>query len=156
MTSSEFTYISMTECDTVAHIVISNEKEHNAFGGLLIAELTCALEALSDSKHCETIVFSTTGRCFSTGASLEWMKEASTLDNEGNQKSTRDLANLLRLIQKIPQTTIAKVQGAAFGGLSVFCVVWILSLLVSAQTFVSGRLNQGLCLLLLHHMSLTV
>ncbi|KZN63290.1 hypothetical protein N473_17835 [Pseudoalteromonas luteoviolacea CPMOR-1] len=122
MTPPALTHVSMTEHGSVVRIVINNEKEHNAFDSLLIAELTRVLKALYDSEQCETIVFSTVGRCFSIGASLNWMKEASTLDDADNYKSSRELADLLQLIQNMPQTTIAKVQGAAFGGaIGILC-----------------------------------
>ena len=65
----------------------------------------------------ETISFASNhtsaGRSFSAGADLGWMQRMATYDYEHNLADARLLAEMLASLYRLPQPTIARVQGAA-------------------------------------------
>jgi methylglutaconyl-CoA hydratase len=100
----------------VAEIVLDNAEKHNAFDAGLIADLTACLEDLKADSGVRTVVLSAEGRSFSAGANIDWMKSAATRTAQDNLDDARALARLMRTLNFLDKTTIALVQGAAFGG----------------------------------------
>jgi methylglutaconyl-CoA hydratase len=62
------------------------------------------------------IVLAASGRSFSAGADLNWMKRMAAYSGDENVADARGLAGLMRTIERLPKPVIARVQGAAFGG----------------------------------------
>jgi methylglutaconyl-CoA hydratase len=100
----------------VAGIILDNADKHNAFDAGLIADLTACLEGLTADAGIGTIILSAEGKSFSAGANIDWMKSAATKTEQENLDDARALAKLMRTLNFIDKTTIALVQGAAFGG----------------------------------------
>jgi len=70
--------------------------------------------ALDDSVR--VVVLSSTGKSFCAGADLAWMRQASALSTEENQRDARVMAEMLKRVATIPKPTVARVQGPAYGG----------------------------------------
>jgi len=62
------------------------------------------------------MVLASNGKSFSAGGDLGWMKRMASYSYEENLKDANALANMLKALNFLPQPTIAKIQGAAFGG----------------------------------------
>ena len=62
------------------------------------------------------VVLASEGKNFSAGADLGWMKRMAEYDYDHNHKDAQLLAGMLKALHDLPQPTIARVQGAAFGG----------------------------------------
>ena len=62
------------------------------------------------------VVLASEGKNFSAGADLGWMKRMAEYDYDHNLKDAQLLAGMLKALHDLPQPTIARVQGAAFGG----------------------------------------
>ena len=88
---------------------------HNAFDDALIAELTAALQAAAMGPE-RVVVLESEGASFSAGADLNWMRSLIGADEQTNVADAARLALLMRTLNELPKPTIAKVQGAAFGG----------------------------------------
>ncbi len=89
---------------------------HNAFNAQLIDDLTCAFCALASDPALRIIVLAGRGTSFSSGADLNWMKDAGEAPFDTNFDDARRLAEMLRLLAGSSKPTIARVHGPAFGG----------------------------------------
>ena len=110
---------------------------HNAFDETLIAELTDAFATLDGDESVRVIVLAGTGRGFSAGADLNWMRRQGAASEEQNLADARRLADLFRTISDCSTPTVARVQGAALGGgmgLASACDICIASTQASFAT----------------------
>jgi len=100
----------------VVTVTMNRSRKHNAFDQAMIAQLTKVFAALGERSDIRVIVLAAHGKNFSAGADLSWMKQMAAYDRQQNLADARDLACLMETIYRLPQTTIARVQGAAYGG----------------------------------------
>lgn len=100
----------------VATVTLNNPGRHNAFDDKTIAELQLAFEAVASNSDIRVMLLAAQGDSFSAGADLGWMKRMANYSYEENLSDARKLANMLRTLNYLPKPTIARVQGAAFGG----------------------------------------
>ena len=100
----------------VATVTLNNAEKHNAFDDSIIAALDNLFTAIAKCDDINVMVLASTGKSFSAGADLGWMKRMAGYSYEENLADANALAQMLKSLNFLPQTTIAKVQGAAFGG----------------------------------------
>lgn len=100
----------------IATIRLNRPDVHNAFDDALIAQLTAELQRLDALAGTRVIVLAANGKSFSAGADLNWMKRMAKYSEEENLRDARALANLMRTLHGTRKPTIARVNGAAFGG----------------------------------------
>ncbi len=100
----------------VARLRMNRPMIHNAFDAMLIAALTGALNALAADDSVRVVVLEGAGASFSAGADLHWMRGMAAAGEEENRVDSLALARLMRTLDELPKPTIARVQGAAFGG----------------------------------------
>lgn len=100
----------------VATVLMDRAEVHNAFDPQLIAGLTEAFQRLEADVAVRVVVLAASGRSFSAGADLNWMKRMAAYSGEENVADARALAGLMRVIDRLAKPVIARVQGAAFGG----------------------------------------
>lgn len=100
----------------VARLRMARAKVHNAFDAGLIADLTAALDGLATDPTVRVLVLEAEGASFSAGADLNWMRAMAAASEAENLKDSLALARLMRTLDELPKPTIARVQGAAFGG----------------------------------------
>ena len=107
----------MTEVDgSVGILTLNKPKRHNAFDEQLIAEITVGLQELESDERVRAVVLSSTGKSFCAGADLDWMKRAADYTPEENLRDANRLAELMSTLNELAKPTIARVQGAAYGG----------------------------------------
>jgi methylglutaconyl-CoA hydratase len=97
-------------------VTMNRPERHNAFDDVLIRELTEALRSMEAEDGIRLVVLSGAGRSFSAGADLNWMRRMAGFSKEENQRDAMGLAALLRTLAHLRKPTIARVQGAAYGG----------------------------------------
>lgn len=100
----------------LARVTLNRPQVHNAFDDQLIAELTAALESLGRDAGVRALVLTGAGTTFSAGADLNWMRGMAQASEQENRDDALRLAKLLRSLQFFPKTTIARVNGSAYGG----------------------------------------
>ena len=100
----------------VATITLNRPDTHNAFDEHVIASLSGKLDALHIQSDVYAVVLRGAGKSFSAGADLNWMKRAAGFTEQQNKSDALALAGMLHKLYTMPKTTIACVQGAAFGG----------------------------------------
>jgi methylglutaconyl-CoA hydratase len=89
---------------------------HNAFDDQQIERLTNALNEAAGNEAVKVVVLGSTGKTFCAGGDLNYMRRMGTLTYEENLADAARLAELLRTLNFLARPTIARVQGAAFGG----------------------------------------
>lgn len=100
----------------VAVVTLNNPEKHNAFDDTIIAELQRAFSEVAANAKVRVMVLASRGKSFSAGADLNWMKKMASYGREENLQDARALAGMLRSLHQLRVPTIARVQGAAFGG----------------------------------------
>lgn len=100
----------------VARLRLARPEVHNAFDAGLIAGLTDALHSVSADAAIRVLVLEADGASFSAGADLNWMRGMAAASEAENREDSLALARLMRTLDELPKPTIARVQGAAFGG----------------------------------------
>jgi methylglutaconyl-CoA hydratase len=97
-------------------ITLNRPEIHNAFDDQLIAELTAELARLAEDPGARVAVLTGSGKSFSAGADLNWMRRTATYGEAENLADARALAKLMATLNELPKPTIARVNGAALGG----------------------------------------
>lgn len=100
----------------VATVTLDRPEKHNAFDDVVIAELTATFRSLQANEQVKVMVLAGKGKSFSSGADLDWMRRMAGYSYEENLQDARALAEMLNALHSLPFPTIARVQGAAFGG----------------------------------------
>lgn len=115
MTSEQAVLVSVDDRG-VATVTLNRPEKHNAFDDAIIAELTACFKQLAGSGSVRVMILSANGKSFSAGADLGWMQRMATYTYEENLRDANALAEMLKTLYQLPFPTIARVQGAAFGG----------------------------------------
>ena len=100
----------------VTTLTLDRPDVHNAFDDELIASLTAALTAADADDSTRVVVLTGAGKSFSSGADLGWMRRMAGYDAVANRADALKLAALMRTLDTLSKPTIARVNGAAFGG----------------------------------------
>ena len=108
----------ITQIDSrgIAQVILNNPDKHNAFDDQMIIQLTNAFNALAANANVRIMLLKSEGKSFSAGADLEWMKRMASYSYQQNLNDAHALAAMLKALHQMPIPTIARVQGAAFGG----------------------------------------
>ena len=115
LTQTEFLAYG-AESDYIGVLRLNRPELHNAFGDLMIAELIKALDELAALPGLRVLLLESTGKNFSAGADLNWMRAMAQKDYQQNLTDAGALALLMEKLNSFPLPVIALVQGAAFGG----------------------------------------
>jgi len=89
---------------------------HNAFDAVMIRELTEALQAADTNQVVSILVITGAGSCFSAGADMNWMRSLIDASEQDNERDALQLADLMRTLNYLSKPTIARINGAAYGG----------------------------------------
>ncbi|MBW2942271.1 enoyl-CoA hydratase/isomerase family protein [Zhongshania aquimaris] len=100
----------------IATITLNRPDIHNAFDDTVVAALTTAFKQAGEDPAVRLVVLASTGKSFCAGGDLNWMRRMATYTFEENLRDSNMLAEMLRTLNYLPKPTIARVQGAAYGG----------------------------------------
>jgi len=104
------------EANGVATVLLNRPEKHNAFDEHLIADMTSAFSNVDTDNSVRVMVLAANGKSFSAGGDLAWMQRMASYNYAGNLKDARGLAEMLRVFNTLSKPSIAKIQGAAYGG----------------------------------------
>lgn len=110
------THIAQQTLGNVHWITLDRPQVHNAFDAALIAELTLALQRAEADAAVRAVVLTGRGNTFSAGADLNWMRAMASASEAENHEDSLRLAALMRTLNFLAKPTIARVNGAAYGG----------------------------------------
>ena len=100
----------------VASLCINRPEIHNAFDDALIQQLLKALDTIEADPKARVLVLRSEGKSFSAGADLRWMRRMADYSEAENMADAMELAELMRRLNTFSKPTIARIQGATFGG----------------------------------------
>lgn len=113
-------YHEYIDCETdargVARVTLNRPDKHNAFDDTMISALRQIFANLNKQEMIRIVVLQANGKSFSAGADADWMKRMTAYSVEENQQDAQALAAMLDTLNRLSKPTIARVQGAAFGG----------------------------------------
>ncbi|WP_111496302.1 enoyl-CoA hydratase-related protein [Marinobacter bohaiensis] len=111
-----------TDARGVTRITLDRPDKRNAFDSDVMAALADALEQAGRDARCRVVILQGSGKHFSAGADLGYMKQTAALSHDDNVADAMALAGLMQTLDRLHKPTIARVQGAAFGGaLGLIC-----------------------------------
>ena len=100
----------------VATVIMNRPEKHNAFNEVLVADLQEAFGHLARNPFVRAVVLTGAGKSFSAGADLNWMQEMANYSMEANLGDATRLADMLHALDSLPQPTVARINGGAYGG----------------------------------------
>ncbi|WP_065330694.1 crotonase/enoyl-CoA hydratase family protein [Tritonibacter mobilis] len=100
----------------VATLTLNRPEKHNAMSGQMLQELQDAARALAADRSVRVVVLTGAGKSFCAGGDLAWMQAQMDADAETRAREARVLAEMLNLLNTLPQPLIGRLQGNAFGG----------------------------------------
>lgn len=108
----------LTEIDArgLATVTMNRPELHNAFDDLLITAMTGELRRLDADPQVRVVLLAASGKSFSAGADINWMRRMASYSLEENLADSVSLAGLMSTLNGLSKPTIALVQGAAYGG----------------------------------------
>ena len=108
--------IDLSKNNGVATVTLNRPEKHNAFDDLIIEQMTQTFEDVAADDSIRVMILAANGKHFSAGGDLAWMKRMATYSYDENLIDARSLAQMLKTLNSLSKPTIARVQGAAFGG----------------------------------------
>ncbi|NII10258.1 enoyl-CoA hydratase-related protein [Oleiagrimonas sp. C23AA] len=100
----------------LAEIILNRPDVHNAFNDVLVAELTQVLEMADQKPDIHAVMITGEGKSFCAGADTHWMRGMAQASKLENKEDSLRLARLMRVLNYLSKPTIARVNGAAYGG----------------------------------------
>jgi methylglutaconyl-CoA hydratase len=99
----------------VAYVTLNRPEIHNAYDGVLIAELLETYDVLA-GQDLRAVVIAATGRNFQAGADIKWLDVVRGTSPQDNLDASRMTADAVQRLNLLPVPTVALVHGACFGG----------------------------------------
>jgi methylglutaconyl-CoA hydratase len=130
--------------DGVRTIRLNRAERHNAFDDGLIAELAAAFRDAATAPGVRAVVLDSTGKSFSAGADLEWMKRMAGYSEAENVADAMALSDMLEAIDACPRPVIGVVQGAAYGGGVGLVAACDLAVAAEGATFCLSEVKLGI------------
>lgn len=100
----------------VITVTLNRAEKHNAFNDEMIAELTTCFDQVEQDSDARVMILAANGKSFCAGADLSWMRRMASYSYEQNKTDADALAAMFKTLYRLRVPTIARVQGAAFGG----------------------------------------
>lgn len=88
----------------------------NAFDDALISELDKAFSEIEKNKNIRIVILTGKGKAFSAGADFNWMRKMSSVTRKKNINDAMVFSKMLNRLNSLTVPTIAKVNGATYGG----------------------------------------
>lgn len=128
----------------LARIVLNRPERNNAFDEEMIAALARAFDGVAGAPDVSIVVVEGEGRSFCAGADINWMKKAAGYSREENVRDALPLARMLAALDRMPQTTVARIQGPVYGGGVGLVAACDIAIATSEATFCLSEVRLGL------------
>ncbi|HEX9707224.1 MAG TPA: enoyl-CoA hydratase-related protein [Steroidobacteraceae bacterium] len=100
----------------VATLTLDREESRNALSAEMVLRLTEALTSLAGDSTVRVVQLTGAGSVFCAGADIAEMRAAGAAPTGQNEADSRRFALMLESLERLPQPTVAVVNGAAYGG----------------------------------------
>ena len=113
MADNKFILTNVNEADGVAWLTLNRPEKKNALSIALLTEVAAILRSLAENEKIRCIVTTGAGDSYSSGRDLYDMRGQ---DNRRRTRGFGGVAEIVDLMRKLPQITVAKVRGWCLGG----------------------------------------
>jgi enoyl-CoA hydratase/carnithine racemase len=113
MADNKFIQFNIDENTGIAWLTLNRPEKKNALSVALLAELSAILRSLADNEKIRCIVTTGAGDSYSSGRDLYDMRGQ---DNRRRTRGFGGVAEIVDIMRKLPQVTLAKVRGWCLGG----------------------------------------
>src|ERR671910_2145202 len=113
MSDNKFIIADLNEADGVAWLTLNRPEKKNALSIALLSELAGMLRSLADNDKIRCIVTSGAGGTYSSGRDLY---DRGAQENGRRTRGIGGVAEIVDIMRKLPQVTIAVVRGWCLGG----------------------------------------
>jgi methylglutaconyl-CoA hydratase len=100
----------------VARVALARPGSHNGLNAALIEEITRCFEELAGDEGLRVVVLTGEDPSFCAGADVGYMCDTAGFSYEETLEDARRLAEMFRAVDDLPKPVVAKVWGAAIGG----------------------------------------
>jgi len=100
----------------ILYLIMNRSEVQNAFNGKQIENILIALEDAEENDGVNVIVLTGAGKNFSAGGDINYMRSLGENSFEENKADALQMALLMNRLNECEKPTIARVNGAAFGG----------------------------------------
>jgi methylglutaconyl-CoA hydratase len=100
----------------VTTLTLNRPAINNAFDDEIISLLIAALDDCNINDDVKIVKLTGSGKHFSAGADLNWMRRMADLDYSENREDAGQLARLMSTLYHLSKPTIAMINGASYGG----------------------------------------
>lgn len=128
----------------VARVTLNRPELNNALNRALIEELRGAFESIAADRSIATMVLAGEGKSLCAGADISAMREAGTYTREENIADAMPLVRMLSALDRMPQTTIGRVQGPIYGGGVGVVAACDIAIGTSSATFCLSEVRLGI------------
>jgi methylglutaconyl-CoA hydratase len=128
----------------VATITLNRPEVHNAFDDALIAHLLQLMAMAREDPAVRVLLLASTGKSFSAGADLAWMRRMADASPEENRRDALQLAALMEALNRFPAPTVVKIQGAVMGGGVGLVACCDIAIAAEQATFALSEVKLGL------------
>jgi len=130
--------------DHVLYITLNRIEKHNAFDDSILCSLQQILDDAEKNQHVRIIVLKANGAHFSAGADLIWMQRMIEMSETENLADAKVLAQVIYALHHSQKTTLALVQGVAFGGGAGLVAACDIALAAHSARFCFSEVKLGL------------
>lgn len=113
---SEPVVLVSTDTRGVATVTLNRPEIRNALNEVLIEELRSTFERIATDPKVRLLVLAGSGKAFSAGGDLNWMRRQGMASEKENQEDGYRLALMLKTLDILPKPVIGRVHGAAYAG----------------------------------------
>lgn len=128
----------------VLTLTLNRPEVRNAFDDTLIALLTGVLLNASRDANVRVVVLTGTETSFCAGGDINYMRGVAALDMGQNYEDALRLAELMSVLNSLGKPTIARVNGAAFGGGVGLVACCDIAIAAASATFALSEVRLGL------------
>ena len=113
MSETKFINTNIDENTGIAWLTLNRPEKKNALSIALLAEVVAILRSLAENEEIRCIVTTGAGDSYSSGRDLYDMRGQ---DNRRRNRGFGGVAEIVDIMRKLPQITVAKVRGWCLGG----------------------------------------
>ncbi len=128
----------------VATITLNRPEVHNAINIQMIRELTLAIKGLEEKSKVRFVVLTSSGKNFSSGADLIWMRDGMEQTREQLKAESMELAGLFRTISESELICLTAVRGKVMGGANGLVAVSDMVMAEDTSSFTFSEVKLGL------------
>lgn len=125
-------------------LTLDRPQARNALSAELVTRLTDAFAALSGDSGVRAVVLRGAGEVFCAGADIGEMRQAGSAAPAQNEADARRFAGMLEALERLPQPTVAVVNGAAMGGAVGLVACCDIALASAGARFALSEVRLGL------------